>query len=42
MLEEGGCVVDTHSGGFLPERLVHLVVVLRADNTTLYDRLAQR
>jgi len=42
MMEEGGNVVDFHSCDFFPERFFDLVLVLRADNTTLYDRLQQR
>lgn len=41
-LSAGGCVVDYHSCGFFPERWFQLVVVLRTNNTVLYDRLAAR
>jgi adenylate kinase len=42
MLADGGSVVDYHSCDFFPERWFDLVVVLRADNTVLYDRLQKR
>lgn len=35
----GGNVVDFHSCDFFPERWFDLVLVLRADNTVLFDRL---
>lgn len=38
----GGCVVDYHGCDFFPERWFDIVVVLRCDNTILYDRLAAR
>ena len=40
MLEPGGAIVDHHGCDFFPERWFHLVLVLRTDNTVLYDRLA--
>jgi adenylate kinase len=42
MLAEGGTVVEYHSCDFFPERWFDLVVVLRTDNTVLYDRLQKR
>jgi adenylate kinase len=42
MLEGGGWVVDYHSCDFFPERWFDLVLVMRVDNTTLYDRLSAR
>lgn len=39
---DGGKLVDYHSGTFFPERWFDLVIVLRCDNTTLYDRLVKR
>lgn len=42
MMAEGGNVVDYHSCDFFPERWFDLVLVMRADNTTLYDRLTAR
>jgi adenylate kinase len=38
----GGVLVDFHSVGFFPERWFDLVIVLRTDNTVLFDRLAKR
>eukprot|EP01017_Pseudomicrothorax_dubius_P005244 TRINITY_DN1127_c0_g1_i4.p1 TRINITY_DN1127_c0_g1~~TRINITY_DN1127_c0_g1_i4.p1 ORF type:complete len:184 (+),score=53.50 TRINITY_DN1127_c0_g1_i4:122-673(+) len=38
----GGCVVDFHTSGFFPERWFDIVVLLRTNNTTLYDRLKER
>ncbi|CAK4660891.1 hypothetical protein LEN26_014439 [Aphanomyces euteiches] len=40
--EDGGVIVDFHTCDFFPERWFDLVVVLRTDNTTLFDRLTQR
>ena len=42
MLNEGGYVVDFHSVYFIPEDLANVVVLLRCDNTVLYDRLFAR
>ena len=42
LMARGGQAVDFHSCDFFPERWFDLVVVLRADNTVLYDRLAAR
>ena len=42
MLEPGGAIVDHHGCDFFPERWFHLVLVLRTDNTVLYDRLVRR
>ncbi|KAG1694062.1 hypothetical protein DVH05_022079 [Phytophthora capsici] len=42
MMAEGGKVVDFHTCDFFPERWFDLVVVLRVDNTTLFDRLHKR
>ena len=42
MLADGGTVVEYHSCDFFPERWFDLVVVLRTDNTVLYDRLVKR
>jgi len=39
---DGGLILDYHSGEFLPEAAIDLVVVLRTDNTVLYDRLKAR
>jgi adenylate kinase len=42
LLAEGGCVVDFHSCELFPERWFDLVLVLRADTSTLFDRLVER
>ncbi|RLN74117.1 hypothetical protein BBJ28_00021274 [Nothophytophthora sp. Chile5] len=42
MMAEGGKLVDFHTCDFFPERWFDLVVVLRTDNTTLFDRLQKR
>ncbi|KAK9760458.1 factor activating pos9 [Basidiobolus ranarum] len=39
---QGGYIVDFHSCDVFPERWFDLVVVLRADNSVLYDRLVKR
>ncbi|XP_063242089.1 adenylate kinase isoenzyme 6 [Bacillus rossius redtenbacheri] len=41
-MAEGGKIVDYHSCEFFPERWFDIVFVLRANNTTLYDRLVSR
>jgi len=41
-IAEGGCIVDHHTCDFFPERFFQLVVVLRCNNTVLYDRLHAR
>ncbi|KAI9594265.1 AAA domain-containing protein [Syncephalis fuscata] len=38
----GGYIVDFHSCDVFPERWFDLVVVLRVDNTVIYDRLEER
>jgi adenylate kinase len=38
----GGNIVDFHTSNFFPERWFDLVVLLRCNNTELYDRLAAR
>jgi len=42
LMSAGGYVVEFHSVDFFPERWFDLVLVLRTDNTVLYDRLAAR
>ena len=39
---KGGIILEFHSCDFFPERWFDLVVLLRCDNTILYDRLAER
>lgn len=41
-MQQGGVVIDFHSCAFFPERWFDLVVLLRCNNTELYDRLKQR
>ncbi|EAZ63323.2 putative nucleotide kinase/nuclear protein involved oxidative stress response [Scheffersomyces stipitis CBS 6054] len=41
-LEKGGILVDWHCCDIFPERLIDLVVVLRTNNSLLYDRLKKR
>jgi adenylate kinase len=38
----GGFIIDFHSGSFFPEEWFALVVLLRCNNTELYDRLNAR
>lgn len=42
IMSKGGNIVDFHSNELFPERWFELVLVLRADNRTLYDRLVER
>ena len=42
LIKEGGKVFDFHSVDFIPDELIHLVVLLRCNNTVLYDRLKAR
>lgn len=41
-LENGGAIVDWHCCDIFPERLIDLVVVLRTDNSILFERLNKR
>lgn len=41
-MSAGGNVVEFHTVDFFPERWFDLVLVLRTDNTTLFDRLTAR
>ena len=41
-MQKGGIILEFHSCDFFPERWFQLVVLLRCDNTNLYDRLAER
>ena len=41
-LGEGGVLLEHHSVDFFPERWFDLVLVLRTDNTVLFDRLTKR
>eukprot|EP01036_Dinobryon_divergens_P000798 gene798-1046_t len=42
ILAEGGNIVDFHSCEIFPERWFELVLVLRAETSTLFDRLNAR
>ncbi|VEU23654.1 DEKNAAC104872 [Brettanomyces naardenensis] len=42
MADKGGLILDWHCCDIFPERWIDLVVVLRCDNTVLYDRLEKR
>jgi adenylate kinase len=42
LMAEGGYIVEFHSVDFFPERWFDLVLVLRTNNTVLYDRLVSR
>lgn len=42
ILSEGGCLVDFHSPEVFPERWFDLVLVLRCNTETLFDRLTAR
>ncbi|KAF2719874.1 P-loop containing nucleoside triphosphate hydrolase protein [Polychaeton citri CBS 116435] len=41
-LEDGGQIIDWHSSEIFPVKMIDLVVVVRCDNTVLYDRLKKR
>ncbi|KAI8633120.1 P-loop containing nucleoside triphosphate hydrolase protein [Xylariaceae sp. FL1651] len=41
-VDGGGCIIDWHACDLFPERWIDLVVVLRVDTNTLYDRLKAR
>lgn len=41
-MRQGGCVIDWHACDLFPLTWIDLVVVLRTDSTTLYDRLRTR
>ncbi len=42
MSGKGGIILEFHSCDFFPERWFQLVVLLRCNNTQLYDRLSAR
>ena len=42
MSTRGGIILEFHSCDFFPERWFQMVVLLRCDNTQLYDRLKER
>lgn len=41
-LQNGGCIIDHHSPEQFSKKYINLVIVLRCDTKTLYDRLQQR
>ncbi|KAF7562572.1 hypothetical protein G7046_g1554 [Stylonectria norvegica] len=41
-VQAGGCIIDWHACDLFPLSWIDLVVVLRVDSTTLYDRLTAR
>ena len=41
-MRDGGVIVDFHSVDFFPEDWFDLILVLRTDNSVLYERLEQR
>ena len=42
MSQKGGVILEFHSCDFFPERWFQLVVLLRCNNTQLFDRLTER
>ncbi|KAG7289013.1 hypothetical protein NEMBOFW57_005374 [Staphylotrichum longicolle] len=40
--KQGGCIIDWHACDLFPKSWIDLVVVLRVDTATLYDRLTAR
>jgi adenylate kinase len=42
LIKSGGAILDFHSAYFIPDEWVNLVVLIRCDNTILYDRLKSR
>lgn len=42
LLCKGAAIIDWHVNDIFPERLIDLVVVLRCDNSMLFDRLSKR
>jgi adenylate kinase len=41
-VKAGGCIIDWHACDLFPKSWIDLVVVLRVDSSTHYDRLAAR
>ncbi|KAL2753930.1 hypothetical protein ACRALDRAFT_1049472 [Sodiomyces alcalophilus JCM 7366] len=41
-ISAGGYLIDWHACDLFPESWIDLVIVLRVDSTTLYDRLTER
>jgi len=42
LMQQGGVILEFHSSDFFPQRWFRHVVLLRTNNTELYDRLAAR
>lgn len=42
MSQRGGIILEFHSCDFFPERWFDMIVLLRANNTSLFDRLSER
>ncbi|KAF4585424.1 DUF1671 domain-containing protein [Ophiocordyceps camponoti-floridani] len=40
--EAGGCIIDWHACDLFPQNWIDLIVVLRVNSATLYDRLKSR
>ena len=40
--KQGGCIIDWHACDLFPKSWIDLVVVLRVDTATLFDRLTAR
>jgi adenylate kinase len=41
-MEVGGVIIDYHGCDFFPERWFDIVIVLKTDNTVLWERLEKR
>ena len=41
-MKKGGKIIDWHACDLFPQSWIDLVVVLRTDNTILFDRLTER
>ncbi|KAL5614191.1 hypothetical protein BROUX41_000030 [Berkeleyomyces rouxiae] len=41
-VKDGGCIIDWHACDLFPESWIDLVLVLRVDSATLFDRLSER
>ncbi|RKF61770.1 Adenylate kinase isoenzyme 6-like protein HBR1 [Golovinomyces cichoracearum] len=42
MIKAGGCIIDWHACDLFPKSWIDLVIVIRVNSTTLYDRLKSR
>lgn len=41
-IQQGGLIIDFHSCAFFPRDWFNLIILLRATNTNIYDRLTER